>query len=243
MDAAKKKEQEESAAELEAYLNRSRPRNLVEGVTTGIGSVLQGAIGGVGTIVLTPVVGMAGGYKSIGILGAVVGLAGGTVVGVVGGVAAAVVGVLKGTGQIVRGITATPQSIIGPIQGKWWNDIDGKWVATNLKTEAEKMRKWQGDDSDILGDKAQEKLERVSSEKFQDATRSVKDPFYYEVLGVETDADLSQIKRQYYILARKHHPDKEDKGESDKDATKTFQIISEAYQVLADFELRKAYDR
>ena len=262
MDAAKKQEQEDSTAELESYLNRTRPRNLVEGVTTGISDVLLGTIGGVGSIVLMPVVGMAGGYKSKGLLGGVIGLVGGTLAGVVGGVGAAVVGpfykssifhllrilshyflnvgVLKGTGQIARGIISVPQSIIAPSKGKWWNDIDGKWISTNLKTEAEKMRLWPEDDSDILGDKAHENLSDAS-EEFQSA--GVKDPFYYEVLGVPTDAELYQIKRQYYILARLHHPDKAAEHGSEKESIVTFQSISEAYQVLTDSDLRAIYDR
>lgn len=239
MDEAKKKDHEESAAELEAYLNKTRPRNLVEGVTAGVGNVLEGAIGGVGAIVLTPVVGMAGGYKSVGILGGIFGLVGGAVVGVVGGVAAAVVGALKGTSQIIRGLAAVPQSIIAPRQGKWWNDIDGKWTVTNLKTEAGAISRWPTDDSDILGDKASEKIDDITGE-FQDAT--VKDTFYYEVLGVTTDADRSKIKRQYYLLAKKYHPDKVGEEEV-KDVAKTFQDISEAYQVLSDCELRAIYDR
>lgn len=240
MDATKKREQEESAAELEAYLNKTRPRNLVEGVTTGLSNVLEGAIGGVGSVVLMPVVGMAGGYQSVGILGAVIGLVGGAVAGVVGGVMAAAIGAVKGTGQIIRGIVSVPQSIIAPSQGKWWNDIDGRWTLSDLKQEASTVGAWPKDDSDILGDKASE-MDHISTDDFKDA--AVVDTFYYEVLGVSTNADRTMIKRQYYLLAKKYHPDRNGGAGRDEDAAKRFQDISEAYQVLSDCELRAIYDR
>ena len=234
---SKKKEQEAAAAELEAYLNKTRPKNLAEGVTSGVENVIQGAVGVVGSVVLTPVVGLAAGYKQAGILGSAVGLVSGAVAGVVGGVASATGGVVKGAAQIIRGVASVPQSIIAPSHGKWWNDIDGKWVETNLKNEADIISKVPNDDSDILGEKSSETVD-TKTEDFQDP--KVKDPFYYEVLGVATDSDQAKIKRQYYLLARKCHPDKVG---DDQKAVDKFQNISEAYQVLSDPELRSIYDR
>ncbi len=124
-----RKEQEEAAAELEAYLNKTRPRNLAEGVTSGLGNCIQGAVGVVGAVVLAPVIGMTSGYQKGGIIGSIIGLVGGTVVGAITGVLSAVTGVLKGAGQIVRGVASVPQSITGPKSGKWWNDIDGKKIS------------------------------------------------------------------------------------------------------------------
>lgn len=59
---------------------------------------------------------------------------------------------------------------------------------------------------------------------------------YYEVLEVPTDAPPDLIKRQYYLLARKYHPDK---NLNDPEAHARFQKLGEAYQVLADPQLRK----
>lgn len=59
---------------------------------------------------------------------------------------------------------------------------------------------------------------------------------FYEILGVEKDATLEEIKRQYRKLSKKHHPDKGGDAE-------IFAEITEAYQVLSDTEKRAAYDR
>jgi curved DNA-binding protein len=61
---------------------------------------------------------------------------------------------------------------------------------------------------------------------------------FYEVLGVPTDADQSEIQRAYRKLARQHHPD----VNKDPAAENRFKEISEAYDVLSDPELRKRYD-
>ena len=59
-------------------------------------------------------------------------------------------------------------------------------------------------------------------------------------MDVSPDAEPSKIKRQYYVLARKYHPDRVDKD--DKESADKFKDIAEAYQVLSDPELRAKYD-
>lgn len=55
---------------------------------------------------------------------------------------------------------------------------------------------------------------------------------------MDPKADDSAIKRKYYVLARKYHPDKNDSA----DAADKFKEIAEAYQVLSDPTLRAKYD-
>jgi curved DNA-binding protein len=62
---------------------------------------------------------------------------------------------------------------------------------------------------------------------------------YYAVLGVARDANAEAVRRAYRSLARKHHPD----VDKSAGATKRFQELQEAYEVLSDPEKRKRYDQ
>ena len=63
---------------------------------------------------------------------------------------------------------------------------------------------------------------------------------YYEVLGVDKNADDAAIKKAYRVLAKKYHPDA---NPGDKEAEAKFKEASEAYAVLSDSEKRQKYDQ
>ena len=63
---------------------------------------------------------------------------------------------------------------------------------------------------------------------------------YYEVLGVDKNADEATIKKAYRQLAKKYHPDM---NPGDAEAEKKFKEAGEAYAVLSDPDKRKQYDQ
>ncbi|HBW47924.1 TPA: molecular chaperone DnaJ, partial [bacterium] len=63
---------------------------------------------------------------------------------------------------------------------------------------------------------------------------------YYEILGVNKDASIDEIKKEYRRLAMRYHPDK---NPGNKEAEEKFKEISTAYAILSDPEKRAQYDR
>lgn len=68
----------------------------------------------------------------------------------------------------------------------------------------------------------------------------VKDTQYYDLLQVSTSATSLEIKKSYRKLAIKYHPDK---NPGNEEAAETFKLVSEAYQILSDDQLRAKYDQ
>ena len=60
---------------------------------------------------------------------------------------------------------------------------------------------------------------------------------YYAVLGINKGASKDEIKKAFYKLAQKYHPDKKEGNEA------KFKEINEAYQVLSDDAKRSKYDQ
>ncbi|HNG93723.1 MAG TPA: DnaJ domain-containing protein, partial [Acidobacteriota bacterium] len=74
---------------------------------------------------------------------------------------------------------------------------------------------------------------------------SLKTTTYYTVLGVDPSAREADIKKAYYALAKKYHPDRfRQYGAADilTDAEQVFAKIGEAYEKLKDLDFRRRYD-
>ena len=63
---------------------------------------------------------------------------------------------------------------------------------------------------------------------------------YYEVLGVDRNADDAALKKAYRALAKKYHPDV---NPGDAEAEAKFKEATEAYGILSDPEKRRQYDQ
>ena len=64
----------------------------------------------------------------------------------------------------------------------------------------------------------------------------------YQVLGLVSTANADDIRRAYYALAKKFHPDKFIREDAKAKAEKVFAHITEAYSTLTNAETRKKYD-
>ena len=60
---------------------------------------------------------------------------------------------------------------------------------------------------------------------------------HYDILGINQNASQEEIKKAYFEMAKKYHPDAGDETEIQK-----FHEVAEAYKVLSDSDSRKAYD-
>ena len=61
---------------------------------------------------------------------------------------------------------------------------------------------------------------------------------HYEILGIDTDADRSAVKKAYFKLCRTYHPDVS--GDANGHF---FKLVTAAYETLSDEKARARYDR
>ncbi|EPR60950.1 DnaJ domain-containing protein [Toxoplasma gondii TgCatPRC2] len=95
--------------------------------------------------------------------------------------------------------------------------------------------------ADEKSEKREVQGDKQSTTKLEgECTKKVVDTSYYDLLEVTPDASAAQIKKAYYKLALKCHPDK---NPGDPEANIKFQKIGEAYQVLNDPKRRAQYDK
>lgn len=63
---------------------------------------------------------------------------------------------------------------------------------------------------------------------------------YYKLFEMDGQTfDKTALKKSYYRLAKKYHPDK---NPGDKEAEKKFKEITHAFEILNDDQKRKVYD-
>ncbi len=76
-------------------------------------------------------------------------------------------------------------------------------------------------------------------------SKSFENMNYYQILNVSRDAELSSIKKSYFSLARKYHPDLFNRNlshEIKEIIEEVFDKISKAYSTLSDTSKRRGYD-
>ena len=67
---------------------------------------------------------------------------------------------------------------------------------------------------------------------------------YYEILGVDKNSSIDEIKKNFRTLSLKWHPDRHANESEDKkkEAEEKFKEIAEAYAVLSDPDKKRKYD-
>ena len=63
---------------------------------------------------------------------------------------------------------------------------------------------------------------------------------YYKILEIDKKATAAEVKKAYWTLAKKYHPDK---NPGDKAYEEKFKEIAEAYSVLSDSDKKARYDK
>ena len=67
---------------------------------------------------------------------------------------------------------------------------------------------------------------------------------YYQLIGLKSGANDNDIKKSYYSLAKKYHPDSTERMSATvkQDFEDKFKSISAAYEILSDPDKRRTYD-
>lgn len=189
-----------------------KPRDAKAGLASGAKSVAKGVLAGAIGLFAAPAVGAhQEGFK---------GFAKGAAAGIAGAVVLPVTGVAVGAAQVVRGLANTPEAVRESAKGHQWDAQQRRWIE-------------QPGTALILDDGSTANLRRLHN------ASSASQEDYYSLLGVPRDATGEEIKRAYYLAARRLHPDK---NPEDPVAKERFQALAQAYQVLGNEELRRRYD-
>ena len=101
-----------------------------------------------------------------------------------------------------------------------WPNLSGSYLSQTSRSDKIKQVKTQV-----------ARIEKLFNEKKEHA--------FYDILGVDRTASLSDIKKAYHKLALKVHPDKDEFGIGTDNA---FKAVGHAYEVLSDEESRQEYD-
>lgn len=199
----------EEPIDLNTIFSLRKPQHAGSGLVSGAKSVAKGVLAGAVGLIAAPAIGASQEGFK--------GFAKGAAAGIAGAVLLPATGVAVGAVQVVRGIVNTPEAIQENQKGKHWNKQTRTWVddpGTAL----------------IIDDGTGAHLRPTPAAPLDD---------YYGLLGVSKEASAEEIKRAYYLLARRLHPDK---NPNDPAAHERFQALAQAYQVLGNEDLRKRYD-
>ncbi|KAG0683256.1 hypothetical protein C6P40_002117 [Pichia californica] len=108
-----------------------------------------------------------------------------------------------------------------------------------IKARAKTGFKFQSCSNSITFNNHNNCNKRINQYREFHSTKQVKLDDPYKTLGIDKSASSSQIKKAYYKLAKKFHPDiNQEKGADEK-----FHSLQEAYDILSDPKKKEQYDQ
>jgi curved DNA-binding protein CbpA len=230
-------DRDDRAPRVDDVFSTRRPKDFGAGLSSGLQSAAKSVALGAGALLTAPVVGA----REDGARGFVKGLG----LGVASAIVLPVVGASVGVAQIARGAVNTPSAVAARARGERFDRKTREWVAEDLARDGAFL----GETSDgAIFERAVKRAETRGARPgiggmLEEAAGSsgggARETEYYDALEVSPTATSAEIRRKYYLLARKMHPDK---NPNDPTAKARFQEIGEAYQVLSDESLRRKYD-
>ncbi|KYO03127.1 DnaJ protein, putative [Plasmodium reichenowi] len=110
----------------------------------------------------------------------------------------------------------------------------------SLEKELEKLYRIALNNSNLNNNKKKEKHNKnLKDTNIDNDTNICVDYTYYDILNINANSNLEEIKEKYYEVASKYHPEKNIGNDK---AFKNFELINSAYQILSNEELRKEYN-
>lgn len=223
----------EAAAEIRAdqiAREKARPQNVGEGTLRFVRSTIGGVALGAATAVMGPV----RGYTEAGTKGIV----GGTLGGLAAGFVTTALGVGSGIASFTQGASRSAQKASPPDNDPRFlveEDPECSDDPARLEDNAATSRSYTAraikqayleERQRLYGDiLAQHSAESAATS--MDGLAPPVDTDLYTILGADVNATPAEIRKSYYRMAQKYHPDKH---QDDPEATEKFQKIGNAYQ-------------
>lgn len=228
-----------SGSRIDEIFSTRRPRDFIAGAASGLKTCGRSLAAGLASFYLSPIEGS----KSNGAKGLALGLRDGTCSAVL----LPATGVIIGIVQVVRGLANTPVAVAESFKGLEWNQEQRCWQVPcyRLDEEASRLLTTVADEEEdeAADGKASRRQGRTCYPRPKRVTtvqRFSGPPAFYKLLQVGASASEQELRHAYYRESRRCHPDKV--GGSDPHAVARFQKLTEAYKVLKNPELRRAYD-
>jgi hypothetical protein len=229
-----------------ALFQQSNPSNVLNGAKKGLGNLAGSLFSALFVMVAAPISGGIMGYKQYSVGGALLG----SMLGALGGVLIGAGILIGGTYSFLRffllGLFRTPTAVYSLSEGKEWDKDAEIWLHYSMQAEQDSLLSLSEDQFvERVGEQKTPReiyasvAKEPAAEEGARPKKVVADRALYDVLGVEPEASSAEIKKAYYSLARKNHPDR---NPDDLEAKAKFQLISQSYEVLGDEATRRKYD-